>query len=120
MYPMDYEEFKWAMDDKASIPLLSQCFAARCSLGDTGLFVTLAFLDSDFAENVIYEKLLGDKLSADIVYVYENVVAQMLRASGHELYYYTFPTDSGKHNYEIDFLIADDIICLPTYMTMFL
>ena len=30
-----------------------------------------------------------------------------MKAAGHELYYYTFPTESGKHNYEVDFLIAD-------------
>ena len=75
--------------------------------GDTGLFVTLAFWDSEFTDNTIYHKLLADKLSTDLGYVYENVVAQMLKASGHELYYYTFPTGSGKHNYEVDFLIAD-------------
>lgn len=46
-------------------------------------------------------------MSTDLGYVYENVVAQMLKAAGHELYYYTFPTESGKHNYEVDFLIAD-------------
>lgn len=76
-------------------------------VGDTGLFVTLAFWDKQFTDNIIYEKLLSDKLSADLGYVYENVIAQMLKAAGHELYYYTFPTDSGKHNYEVDFLIAD-------------
>lgn len=75
--------------------------------GDTGLFVTLAFWDKKFTDNTIYHKLLSDKLSADLGYVYENAIAQMLKASGHELYYYTFPTDSGKHNYEVDFLIAD-------------
>jgi hypothetical protein len=76
-------------------------------VGDTGLFVTLAFWDKSTTDNIIYKKLLSDKLSADMGYVYENVVAQMLKASGHELYYYTFPTSSGRHNYEIDFLIAD-------------
>ena len=36
----------------------------------------------------------------------------MLKATGHELYYYTFLTESGKHNYEVDFLIADgDKVC---------
>ena len=75
--------------------------------GDTGLFVTLAFWDKKFIDNTIYHKLLSDKLSADLGYIYENAIAQMLKASGHELYYYTFPTDSGKHNYEVDFLIAD-------------
>ena len=32
----------------------------------------------------------------------------MLKSSGYELYYYTFPTESGKHNYEVDFIIAED------------
>ncbi len=76
-------------------------------IGDTGLFVTLAFWDNATTDNVIYEKLLSDRLGANLGYVYENVVAQVLRASGHKLYYYTFPTDSGKHNYEVDFLIAE-------------
>lgn len=35
MYPMDYEEFKWALGDSVSIPLLAQCFNERKSLGDT-------------------------------------------------------------------------------------
>lgn len=76
-------------------------------LGDTGLFVTLIFWDKEFTDNIIYNKLLSDKLSADLGYVYENMVAQTLKASGYNLYYYTFPTESGKHNYEVDFLIAD-------------
>lgn len=54
----------------------------------TGLFVTLAFWDKSFTENVIYEKLLSDKLSANLEYVYENLVAQMLTASGNKLFYY--------------------------------
>ena len=74
--------------------------------GDTGLFVTLAFWDDAFTENVIYQKLLGDKLNADVGYVYENVVSQILTAAGRKLYYHTWPTPSGKHNYEIDFLLS--------------
>lgn len=75
-------------------------------LCDTGLFVTLAFWDKKFTENIIYEKLLTDKLSTDLGYVYENVVAQMLRANGHELYYYTWPSDTSNHLYEVDFLLS--------------
>ena len=75
-------------------------------VADTGLFVTLAFKDKDFTENIIYQQLLNDKLSVNLGYVFENAVAQMLRASGNELYYYTFPTESNKHYYEIDFLLA--------------
>lgn len=73
---------------------------------DTGLFVTLAFWDKKFTENVIYEKLLSDKLSADLGYVYENVVAQMLKAKGHELYYYTWASETSNHLYEVDFLLS--------------
>lgn len=75
-------------------------------LNDIGLFVTLAFRDKDYTENVIYQKLLSDKLSADLGYVFENVVAQILKTAGNELFYHTWPTESGKHNYEIDFLIS--------------
>ena len=75
-------------------------------LVDTGLFITLAFWDKDFTENVIYNQLLSDKLAANLGYVYENLVAQMLLASGNALYYYTFPTENEKHNYEIDFLLS--------------
>lgn len=77
-------------------------------LADTGLFITLAFWDRDVSENIIYNKLLSDKLSADLGYVYENIVAQCLKAAGNSLYYYTFPTNaSGKNNYEIDFMVAE-------------
>lgn len=80
---------------------------------DTGLFVTLAFKDKGFTENSIYEKLLNDKLSTNLGYVYENVIAQMLRASGKQLFYHTIPTPDGKKYYEIDFLIADEYKVSP-------
>lgn len=73
---------------------------------DTGLFVTLAFWDKDHTENIIYEKLLSDKLSSDMGYVYENLVAQMLVASGNKLYYYTFPHATSHKSYEVDFLLS--------------
>lgn len=81
----------------------NNCF--KMYLNDTGLFVSLVFRDKDYTENVIYKKLLGDKLEANLGYLYENVVAQMLRSSGNELYYYTFPTNH-RHNFEIDFLLS--------------
>ena len=75
-------------------------------VGDTGLFVTLAFRDKAFTENIIYERLLSDKLAANLGYLYENIVAQMLMASGNKLFYHVWPTKSGKHNYEVDFLLS--------------
>ena len=73
---------------------------------DTGLFVTLMFKDRDFTENIIYEKLLNDKLSANLGYLYENAVAQTLAANGNKLFYYTFFNEVSRHNYEVDFLLA--------------
>lgn len=95
-----------ANDPSVGLPLHANLSQYKMFVGDTGLFITLAFWDNDVSDNIIYQKLLSDKLSADLGYVYENVVAQMLRASGNRLFYHTWPTESGKHNYEIDFLIS--------------
>ena len=75
-------------------------------LSDTGLFTTLMFKDRDFTENIIYEKLLNDKLSANLGYLYENAVAQILTANGDALFYHTFMNESTRRNYEIDFILA--------------
>ena len=79
------------------------CF--KIYTADTGIFVTLSFWDKSFTENIIYQKLLSDKLSANLGYVYENLVAQMLVASGNNIYYHTWAKDE-KHSYEIDFLVS--------------
>ena len=93
-------------DPNAGMSFYKDLDRYKMFLADTGLFVTLAFRDKDFTENVIYQKLWNDKLSTNLGYLYENVVAQMLRAAGNELFYHTFPTERGNRNYEIDFLLA--------------
>ena len=95
-----------ANDPNVGMALHRDTLQYKMFLNDTGLFVTLAFKDKDYTENVIYQKLLSDKLSADLGYVFENMVAQILKTAGNELFYHTWPTESGKHNYEIDFLIS--------------
>ena len=75
-------------------------------LADTGLFTTLAFKDKDFTENIIYDKLLNDKLSSNLGYLYENAIAQTLTVNGNALFYHTFLNEKSRHNYEIDFLLA--------------
>lgn len=82
-------------------------------LCDTGLFITLAFWDKSFTDNILYQKLLNDKMSTDLGYVYENVVAQMLVAEGNELYYHTFLSKTSHHNHEIDFLLSRDSKICP-------
>lgn len=93
-------------DPNAGMSFYKDLNRYKMFLADTGLFVTLAFRDKDFPENVIYQKLWNDKLSTNLGYLYENVVAQMLRTAGNELFYHTFPTEKGNRNYEIDFLLA--------------
>ncbi len=81
-------------------------------VGDTGLMVTMALWDKDYTENIIYEKLLSDKLSANLGYIYENIIAQMLTASGNKLFYHTWnkKLENGevdeKHFFEIDFILS--------------
>lgn len=92
-------------DPNVGMELTRDTSRYKLYVADTGLFVTMAFWDKDFTENDIYQKLLSDKLAANLGYVYENLVAQMLVASGNKLFYYTWAKDE-KHLYEIDFLIS--------------
>ena len=94
-------------DPNAGLALTKNEEYFKMYASDTGLFVTLAFKDADITENVIYDKLLNDKLSTNMGYVYENVIAQMLRATGKNLFYHTIPYAEGKKYYEIDFVIPD-------------
>ena len=92
-------------DPNVGMSLTKDISKYKIFCADTGLFVTLAFWDKDHTENVIYQKLLNDKLSTNLGYVYENVIAQMLATLGNKLFYYTWPKDA-THNYEIDFLLS--------------
>ena len=92
-------------DPNVGLPLTKDTSRYKLFAADTGLFVTMAFWDKDFAENIIYQKLLSDKLEANLGYLYENLVAQMLTAAGNQLFYYTFEKDD-KHFYEIDFMLT--------------
>ena len=91
-------------DPSVGLPLHADYDCFKMFLNDTGLFV-----------------LLSDKLSTDLGYVYENVIAQILKSSGNELFYYTFKEKVEKvnaednpvvRNYEVDFLLSrKDKIC---------
>ncbi|MBQ9509873.1 MAG: ATP-binding protein [Bacteroidales bacterium] len=92
-------------DPNVGMSLTKNISKYKIFCADTGLFVTLAFWDKDYTENVIYQKLLNDKLSTNLGYVYENVIAQVLATSGNKLFYYTWQKDE-THSYEIDFLLS--------------
>ena len=64
-------------------------------------------MDRPEIENTIYAKLLSDKLPANLGYLYENAAAQIITASGRELFYYTWKKDGSTHYYEVDFLLSN-------------
>lgn len=76
-------------------------------LNDTGLFVTLMFIDRPAVENSLYAMMLSDRLPANLGYLYENAAAQIIASSGRELYYHTWDKPDSTHCYEIDFLLSD-------------
>ena len=94
-------------DPRASLSLTKDLDSYKLYIADTGLFVTLLFIDRPVAENELYAKLMSDKLPANLGYLYENAVAQMIAASGRELYYHTWKKTGSTHYYEVDFLISE-------------
>ena len=82
-------------------------------LSDIGLFTTMIFNASPKTDESIYSKLLSDKLSADLGYLYENAVAQMIAATNRPAYYHTWEKENSTHYYEVDFLLQDKAKLLP-------
>lgn len=82
-------------------------------LSDIGLFTTMIFKASPKTDESIYSRLLGDKLPANLGYLYENAVAQMITASNRSAYYHTWEKENSTHYYEVDFLIQDKTKLLP-------
>lgn len=93
-------------DPRVSLTDTKDFDSYKLYLSDTGLFVTAMFMDRPSIENVLYSKLLSDKLPANLGFLYENLVAQMINSSGRELYYHTWEKPNSTHYYEVDFLIS--------------
>ncbi|MBR1770564.1 MAG: ATP-binding protein [Lachnospiraceae bacterium] len=94
-------------DPRISLTQTKDLDSYKMYLSDTGLFITLMFMDRPEAENSIYAKLLSDKLPANLGYLYENAVAQMIAANGRELFYHTWKKEGSSHYYEVDFLLSN-------------
>lgn len=82
-------------------------------LADTGLFTTMIFNSSGETDENIYTKLLGDSLPADLGYLYENAVAQVIAGSDRALYYHTWEKENSSHYYEVDFLLSSKTKIVP-------
>lgn len=81
----------------------------KCYLGDTGLLVSHAFDENELLENEVYKQILSGKLSLNEGMLYENVIAQMLVANGHRLFFYThYSEEKHRNDIEIDFIISNN------------
>ncbi len=81
----------------------------KCYMADTGLLVTHTCMDDKFTDNNLYRDILLDRLHVNEGMLMENIVAQELRASGHNLFFYSrSDTNNRENNMEIDFLIRQN------------
>ena len=118
-----FDEYKDAMFWLSDAMIVNHCYKAReptfglnlnrdrtllkCYMDDTGLLISHAFDKNGIVTGEVYKKLLLDKLEVNMGMVMENMVAQMLTASGHKLYFYSNSSRSdASSRMEIDFLIA--------------
>lgn len=89
------------------LKLNMDCMTLKCYMADTGLLISHAFDENGLVSEEIYKKLLFDKLEVNKGMIIENIVAQMLTASGHKLYFYSNPSrDDASLRMKIDFLTA--------------
>ena len=78
-------------------------------MGDTGLLLSHAFDENELLEEEVYKQILNDKLGLNEGMLYENVIAQMLAANNHRLFFYTHYNEEKKRNdIEIDFIISNN------------
>lgn len=78
----------------------------KCYMADTGLLISHAFDENGLVSEEIYKKILFDKLDVNQGMIMENIVAQMLTATGRKLYFYSVYSKDKEERMEIDFLIA--------------
>lgn len=118
-----FDEYKEAMFWLSDAMIINNCYNStepnvglslnmdrtllKCYMGDTGLLISHAFDENGIVSEEIYKKLLLDKLEVNMGMVTENIVAQMLVASGHKLFFYANSSrDDSASRMEIDFLIS--------------
>ena len=95
-------------DPGVGLALSADHATQKCYMADTGLLVTLAFMDTPFTDNELYRAVLFDRLDINEGMIMENIVAHMLRRNGHRLYFYSRSDNLHRENHmEIDFLITE-------------
>ncbi len=83
----------------------------KCYYCDTGLLISLAFSARGIVTNEIYQKLMFGKLEIDEGMLVENIVAQMLKAAGNELFFYSnYDKEEAENRMQVDFLVQKEVV----------
>ena len=119
-YPMYQDTFYWLGDSM----IANECFnckdpnvglslnedrtSVKCYMGDTGLLVSHAFLESEISDGELYKQVLHDNLSINEGMLFENAIAQCLVSNGYSLFFYTrYSEEKHRNDIEIDFIISN-------------
>ena len=106
---MIVNECRRANDPAVGLSLSESDTYLKCYMGDTGLLLSHAFDENELLEEEVYKQILNDKLGLNEGMLYENVIAQMLAANNHRLFFYTHYNEEKKRNdIEIDFIISNN------------
>ena len=120
-FPKYHDTFYWLADSM----IVNECFNCsdpnvglslnedrtyvKCYMGDTGLLISHTFDENEIADEQLYKEILLGRLSVNEGMFYENVVAQMLVAAGHKLYFYTkYDNETHRNEIEIDFILSNN------------
>ena len=96
-------------DPNVGLALNRNDSCVKCYMGDTGLLVSHAFSENEIMETQLYRQIMNGKLSINQGMLYENVIAQMITASGRKLYFYTrYNAEKHRNDIEIDFIITNE------------
>ena len=96
-----------ASEPTVGLEVRTDVLSLKCYLADTGLLVSMAFDPVTLESDRIHDRILHDRLSLDKGMLMENIVAQMIRASGRGLYFYSNADRTNvKNRMEIDFLVC--------------
>lgn len=119
-FPKYHDTFFWLSDSM----IANECFNCtdpnvglslnedrtyvKCYMGDTGLLISHTFDENEISDGELYKEILLGKLSVNEGMFYENVIAQMLVAAGHKLYFYTrYNEEQHRNDMEIDFILTN-------------
>ncbi len=99
-----------ATEPSIGLNLKMESSSLKCYMADTGLLISMAFDENQIMQDSLYKKFMLDKLEVNEGMLLENIVAQMLRAAGHKLFFYSNYSREADDRMKIDFLVSKPIV----------